>query len=283
MSGPLGEDGIVLDVFGGLGNQMFIIAGGHVISRYQSCPLYIPFVNPDKNPHNHMQRDYRETIFRNFGVKLDLHIDVARNACILSGYTAAHIGGFLPWDPNAIKPRLFLNAYFQYYPPLAPFETELRYLFLSGIQEYRNKVLERFDKGFLNDCAFLHIRRGDYLKHPDIHYNQTLEYYEKAVVRLCTERGIPKKIFVISDDIAWVKSQTFFTGTPIYEIFDSADELETMAFMSLCTGGAICANSTFSWWGAFLGPYANRRPVIIPSRWISEPIVSLFPSEWIAV
>jgi hypothetical protein len=54
--------------------------------------------------------------------------------------------------------------------------------------------------------------------------------------------------------------------------------------MSLCKGGAICANSSFSWWGAFLGSYSERNPVIIPKRWIknnsSDPI-DMFPSEWI--
>ncbi len=229
-----------------------------------------------------MGYDYRETIFRNFGVKKEMHVDMARNVCSMSGYTYFHGGAFSRWDPATIQPRTFVNGYFQYYPPFTAFESELRYLFLSGIQEYRNKVLEKYTD--LANCAFLHIRRGDYLKHPTIHYNQTLEYYEKAVNRLCSEVTVmPKKIYVISDDISWVKSQSFFTANPIYDIFESADELETMAFMSLCTAGAVCANSTFSWWGAFLGAYGARRPVIVPSRWHCDPIESLFPSEWIVM
>ena len=285
MSGLLGERGIITDLFGGLGNGMFIIAGGHVTSRIQKCPFYIPYIHPEKNPHNHMKRDYRENIFRNFGVKLDMHVDTARSASIMSGHNYFTNGAFSRWDPSTIRPGTFVNSYFQYYPPFAAFEDELRYMFLSGIQEYRKRVLERVgSKEVLACCAFLHIRRGDYLKHPTIHYNQTLEYYEKAVNRLCAEAdAMPEKIYVISDDIAWVKSQPFFTANPIYDIFDSADELETMAFMSLCTAGAVCANSTFSWWGAFLGAYGARCPVIVPSKWISEPVESLFPSEWIAV
>ena len=282
MSALLGEDGIISDIYGGLGNQMYIIAAGHVISRIQSCPFYIPFIHHEKNPHNHMRRDYRETIFRNFGVKLDMHIDQARNACITSGYNYFSNGAFQIWNPQNIKPKTFINSHFQYYPPLAPFETEIRYLFLSGIQEYRNRILERHDD--LKGCAFLHIRRGDYLKYPTIHYNQTLDYYEAATKRLCAEsRGFLKKIYVVSDDIEWVKNQEFFTKNPIYDIFDSADELETLAFMSLCTGGAICANSTFSWWGAFLGSYGVRGPIIVPSKWICNNVESLFPPEWIVI
>jgi hypothetical protein len=63
---------------------------------------------------------------------------------------------------------------------------------------------------------------------------------------------------------------------------DIQDELESLALMSLCRKGAICANSTFSWWGAFLGTYGERAPVYVPEKWISDPpIVSLFPPEWI--
>lgn len=53
--------------------------------------------------------------------------------------------------------------------------------------------------------------------------------------------------------------------------------------MSLCYSGAICANSTFSWWGAFLGAYSQRNPVFVPRNWIREKIWNLFPEEWIII
>jgi hypothetical protein len=276
------EYGILPDLYGGLGNQMFIVAAAHVIARTQCCPFYLSYIQPERNPHNHNKHDYRHTIFRNFGVKLDMPMDHVRNACMVGGYSYFTNGGFQPWNPSEIKARTFVNSYFQYYPPLAPFETELRHMFLSGLQEYRNTLLETYCD--LNLCAFLHIRRGDYLKLPDFHYNQPLEYYENATRRLFAEATIiPKRIFVLSDDPEWVRQQKLFTENPVYSIFESTNELETLAFMSLCTNGAICANSTFSWWGAFLGSYGSRNPVIVPSRWIAEPIVSLFPPEWVVL
>ena len=56
----------------------------------------------------------------------------------------------------------------------------------------------------------------------------------------------------------------------------------TLALMSLCKAGAICANSTFSWWGAFLGAHGVRAPVFVPERWIGgdKLPVALFPDEW---
>jgi hypothetical protein len=54
--------------------------------------------------------------------------------------------------------------------------------------------------------------------------------------------------------------------------------------MSLCKKGAICANSSFSWWGAFLGAYENRAPIFVPHLWMHEcRIDSLFPEEWTIV
>ena len=54
-----------------------------------------------------------------------------------------------------------------------------------------------------------------------------------------------------------------------------------MLLMSLCKGGAICSNSTFCWWGAFLGTYEKRNPVFVPKKWISvkDDMSNLFPSE----
>ena len=277
------EYGILTDLYGGIGNQMFMVAAGHIISRTNKCPFYLPYTYPERNPHNLARQDYRQTIFRNFGMKLDMHMDHVRNACMQSGYSFFTNGSsFQSWSPSSVQPKTFMNGYFQYYPPLAPFEDELRYLFLAGLQEYRNRLLETYHD--LQYCAFLHIRRGDYLKLPEFHYNQTLEYYESATRRLLAEAPIlPKRIYVLSDDMEWVKQQPLFQTNPIYSLFESADEIETLAFMSLCTNGAICANSTFSWWGAFLGSYGKRNPVIVPSRWIAEHVEKLFPDEWIVI
>ena len=91
------------------------------------------------------------------------------------------------------------------------------------------------------------------------------------------------QILVFSDDIEWVQSQDFFKN-PLMKIMNLEDELDTLACMSLCKGGAICANSTFSWWGAFLGSYGERSPVFVPGHWIgNEQPVKLFPDEWIVI
>ncbi len=101
-------------------------------------------------------------------------------------------------------------------------------------------------------------------------------------MKLLRERLAPERIYVCTDDPQWVKSQPFFSD-PIFTLVDLPNELDTLALMSQCKYGAICGNSTFSWWGAFLGAFGERAPVIVPKKWINEPVDCLFPKEWIVV
>jgi hypothetical protein len=90
------------------------------------------------------------------------------------------------------------------------------------------------------------------------------------------------KIIIVSDEMSWVKEQEYFKSD-LFELYENEDELETLALMTLCTGGAICGGSTFSWWGAFLGAHEKRNPIFVPKDWIKFKIECLFPEEWIII
>jgi hypothetical protein len=251
------EKGVIPLVRGGIGNQMFIMAAAYSVHKTKGIPLYILKAPPNK--HNTKNHDYNIKVFKYFGI----HIEEPKE-CF--NYNNVSPGGFSAWSPENIESGSFMDDYFQYYPAIKPFEVNLRELLLKALpvplKEY-------------SDYAFLHIRRGDYLDISHIHYIQPLEYYRKASENF-------NKILVVSDDMAWVKQQELFKNTK-YELFESDDEIETLSVMSRCTAGAICANSTFSWWGAFLGAYEKRKEVYVPKDWISLEIVSLFPEEWIII
>lgn len=271
------DHGIFTSIHGsfsaGLGNQMFIVVAGHITSKYLNIPYYIFKSNPFENPHNKELNDYNESVFKYFGTHLDIYMDDEKFINSLNYNKFIH-APFSPWSPTDIKPCTHMDGYFQYYPPIVNYENEIRTLFLNGLDKHRSSIT----RPPLNS-AFLHIRRGDYLKNPTYHYIQSLEYYKQATDELLQKNTNISTIYVISDDIEWVKQTDFFKSS-IYTIYESSDELDTLAFMTLCEGGAICANSTFSWWGAFLGAYAHRNPVFVPHKWIREPNVCLFPSEW---
>ena len=254
------EKGVIPIVKGGVGNQMFTVAAAYVVHKKVGIPLYL-LQNPP-NKHNLKNHDYNKTIFKNFG----LNLDISQESVWSLGYRQFCPGGFSAWSPENIGSGTCMDDYFQFYPALEPYEIELREIFLKGL------VMPEKD---YTSYAFLHIRRGDYLEYKNIHYIQPLEYYMKASENF-------SKILVISNDMKWVREQDFFKGNK-FELFDCDDEFETLAVMASCKTGAIIANSTFSWWGAFLGAYGQRNPVYVPKNWISLPIVSLFPDEWIIV
>jgi hypothetical protein len=274
------EKGVFPMLLGGLGNQMFVMVASWVVSKEKGCPLYISSEPAYKNPHNTMKKNYMETLFYHFGINTkkkegELINNEFRNWRIFNP------PGFHPWNPRdlTLETGILMGSYFQYYPPLAPHENEIRSLFLKGLDRLPIKI------GTENPetKAFLHIRRGDYLKLPHIHFIQPLSYYEKALDILKKEsKKVIDTIYIFSDDIEWVKNQDIFQKEE-FQIVEGLDELESLYLMSQCKGGAICGNSTFSWWGAFLGAYEIRSPVIVPKNWISDPIYSLFPPEWIVV
>ena len=276
--------GLIPVVMGGLGNQMFIVAAAFVAGKQNGIPVYLLENSVENNKHNLLGQNYNDTIFKHMGTRIPIVGKTGEFAQFVRQYGYIEHGqyGFQPWRPEDVQCGSVMSSYYQFYPALAPFEEELRQSFLQGLQPY----LDAFNGRDLSRCAFLHIRRGDYLDNPHIHYIQQTDYYKSCVMRLLDQVGFQalQTIYVVSDDMDWVRAQPFFQNS-LFTMYDSKDELMTLTLMSLCKAGAICANSTFSWWGAFLGAYSGRAPVFVPQRWIggdSHP-VALFPEEWVTV
>jgi len=117
--------------------------------------------------------------------------------------------------------------------------------------------------------VFLHVRRGDYL-HPfnQHHYVDLSGYYERAL-------GLFSGAYVVvcSDDLAWCKSvlPARYPGVSADKwIWFDGEEYATLGMMRGCVLGGICANSTFSWWGAYLGLAGGDKIVTMPALWIQN-------------
>lgn len=137
------------------------------------------------------------------------------------------------------------------------------------------------------DYVSIHVRRGDYVQHSGSFPPLTHKYITDAIVYF-TEKLSTYKLVWFSDDIQWCKDtyQKVHSG----DIFiDEPDELKSLSLMASC-GHHIIANSTFSWWGAYLGHNPDR-VVITPSKetWfgptagVKQPVADLLPMNWIQI
>ena len=134
------------------------------------------------------------------------------------------------------------------------------------------------------NAVSIHIRRGDYL----IGNNQeifgdicTIEYY-KAAVSYMEEIVHEPKFYIFSNDMHWVRENLHFPNAKYVEesLFDRYEDWYDMYLMSVCKHNII-ANSSFSWWGAWLN-VNTEKIVIAPRRWFNGgEAPDICPSEWV--
>lgn len=159
-----------------------------------------------------------------------------------------------------------LNGYFQSYRYFDHIRDEL----LKEFSFKSNSLCQS------KDSVVIHVRRGDYVGQPGFHPLCDLEYYKKAMEVFGDENFI-----VVSDDPDWCSQQDVFLRCKIAINRSVADDLHTM----INAKGNIIANSSFSWWGAYLNNNPNKK-VIAPQRWFGEQLSQhdtkdLIPEEWI--
>ncbi len=193
------------------------------------------------------------------------------------------------FDPRIVKnvPRnSYLVGYWQsenYFTPIAPLlrqEFTLKESLSPEGQVWREKISNQLS-------VSLHVRRGDYIYHPQTNRRGThgvcsQSYYAEAIHYI---RSIypDATIFVFSDDIEWAR-QNLVHNAPIefVEIKEKNRDQEELELMSLCDHHII-ANSSYSWWGAWLGTYPEKI-VIAPQNWfndLSRNTIDLIPDTWI--
>ncbi|MBD2699762.1 alpha-1,2-fucosyltransferase [Spirosoma sp. BT702] len=138
------------------------------------------------------------------------------------------------------------------------------------------------------NATFVHIRRGDYVTNAitNQHHGVCGEAYYQQAVRYVRERAADTHFFVFSDDQTWVKRElgALLSPATFIEHNKGADSWQDMYLMSLCRN-AIVANSSFSWWGAWLNGQSERI-VVAPQRWFAadkSSYPSVVPPHWITV
>lgn len=148
-----------------------------------------------------------------------------------------------------------------------------------------NEQIQKEVDDFLNpykdhNLVSVHVRRTDYLVYTNIHSKCDMFYYEQAFDRL----NKPETTFVVvSDDIAWCK-ENFKMDNVVYS--SGAYDFD-LCLQSKCNHHII-SNSTFSWWGAWLGKNSNKE-IIAPENWFDVeyaknlPDYDIVPKNWIKI
>lgn len=162
---------------------------------------------------------------------------------------------------NACPDNVVLQGYFQTEKYFKHIENDIRqtFTFKDSIRESTKACIDEHFKN--TEVISLHIRRGDYLKyshHPILDIN----YYKIALEKL---PNLP--VLVFSDDIEWCKQQEIFSSDR-FNLFVSTSTAHNICLQSYCSYHII-ANSSFSWWGAWL---AKSKGVIAPEKWFGHPL-----------
>lgn len=252
---------------GGVGNQMFQIAATEALAKRNNdvagYNLYTCQTRLQGNPSTH----YKDTLFKKLG-KIDPYTDSMQ---FLSSYQEPEFA----YHEIPYKPGLVLNGYFQSEKYFTDCADHIRNLFT-----FEDDTL--FDvKNILNmikaPITSVHIRRGDYLNFPNAHPTCSLDYYKQAMALF------PDNVFIIiSDDIKWAKD-TFGATNHLYLSFK--DDLFDLCAMTLCNNNII-ANSSFSWWGAWLNQNPDKK-VVAPGVWFGSELnhdtKDIYCKDWIII
>lgn len=284
---------IIVQLVGGLGNQMFQYAAAKALSLRLDIPLGLDtfFVETKEHPHQ----------LSNFNIKYEMiprkFLPPRKNSNYI--YWKLWKLGIVPpkifhqnglrYDPqiNQAKKNTYLIGYWQSEKFFLDYKNEIRSDFTFNIPltgknlEIHQEILET------PSSISLHIRRGDYLsvKNFAIHGSCSQFYYQNAVTRISASCSNTPTIFVFSDEPSWV-SENLKLSYPVKIIGHNLPDkgIEDLRLMTICDHHVI-ANSTFSWWGAWLSKSENGL-VVAPSRWFTSSKLSnpdIYCDHWIQI
>ncbi|AKD57880.1 alpha-1,2-fucosyltransferase [Spirosoma radiotolerans] len=284
---------------GGLGNQLFQYAFGFSLAQQRKTELRLERHLLESRTlarlRNYTPRQYELSVFGIDQLDSSLY-DTLRclSRTLLPGQQAVLLRESAPATLTSLTQSdtqledAFCVGYWQSESYFKPVEVALRQQ-LTVKKPLSNLTLRMAETIFSSaNATFVHIRRGDYITNTKAnrHHGVCGEAYYRRAVEYLHQQASDIQFFVFSDDQAWVKRELGALLSPaiFVEHNTGVDSWQDMYLMSLCRH-AIVANSSFSWWGAWLNPDLNRI-VVAPQQWfavnrLTQPAVA--PSHWITV
>ena len=257
-----------LGKMGQLGNQMFQYAALKGIARNRGLDFTLP--NHSEAIQDSLGNTLRIELFEPFNIKSNNYGSLETNEYVQEAHF--HFDEDLY---NNCPDNCSLFGYFQSPKYFLNIREEIikDFKFKKQIIDECKSILKQFD----NPIA-LHIRRGDFLINSANHHNLPMSYYENALDCFDEDR----QVVIFSDDPEWCLEQKLFSDDR-FLVSQSNSSYHDLYLMTQCAD-FIIANSTYSWWGAWLcmNPFKD---VIYPNRWFgpnnaNKSTIDLFPRSW---
>ena len=262
---------VTTKLLGGLGNQMFQIATLYAYAKRHGFEYGLNFDACYTPNQGNAASKYKDNFFKNIN-KFDTGV-----------FNMTYREPSFSYNEITKNDNVVLDGYFQSEKYFKDYEFDIIRLFLKNFDiKDKHKVLTFLygiykESDRRKDNVTVHVRRGDYLKNSEFHTNlaDTTDYYQKAMNLFKNANFI-----FVSDDIQWCKNN--FKGDNIYySPFKS--ELEDLCLMALAHGNII-ANSSFSWWGAYL---SLNEKIVAPKQWFGpngpKDTQDIIPEKWIKI
>lgn len=267
----------IILIRGGLGNQMFGYAFFlEMKKRYPNAVILFKIAN-DVKQHQGLE------LFNIFNIKDKWRYKFCKPSLLWPLFHHIKQPNALVYDETLFNTHNRLN-YFEGF-----WQSEL--YFSNAVNDVRRSF--RFKSNIFNketlsiskqigscNSVSIHIRRGDYLNFPDCavcdvdYYNRAIAYIQKPI--------IDAVFFVFSDDISWCQENIKIDNAQYINFNIGKDSWQDMYLMSICKHNII-ANSTFSWWGAYLND--NKQKIVIaPRKWfLNTDRTDIIPDKWIVI
>ena len=248
--GPSGE-------LSGIGNQLFCVATTLSYAYSNKAVAYFPQLATDKYIKKYRQIFYKNLSIGNSDISQKIYMEPEFN------YKKIEDQG------TNVK----LHGYFQsekYFK-----NDREKILSVLDIENLKKMVKDKY--GDYTNYTSIHVRRGDYLKLSDYHHNLTIDYYKSAINNF----DLNQNFLVFSNDIDWCKENFKFLKN--VEFSECVEDWEDIILMSTCKNNII-ANSSFSWWGAWLNENPDKK-VFCPNKWFGpkyskKDTSDIIPADW---
>ncbi|MEZ5054535.1 MAG: alpha-1,2-fucosyltransferase [Chitinophagales bacterium] len=287
---------IVVRLMGGLGNQLFQYAAAKHLALLNNAEVFVDTTFLELDVPNTTKRPFELNAFNaSFNIADDALLksfhgpDFSTSDCLITkiksfGNRNKYKFNEHGFDEDFLKLRgnYYIRGFFQSEKYFKEIADTIKSDFTIKA-DYLSKDIELIQKIQDTTSVSIHFRRGDYIRNlsaMEVHGLCSKDYYFKSIEWIKKELGSDLQFFLFTDDAAWVQKEMDWAIN--CTLIEKKSTIEDFYLMSLCKHNII-ANSTFSWWAAWLNKYESKK-VILPKHWMNNILtesVDLAPKNWI--